>query len=230
MSATEEQGREQRRKGWVNVLRRGIYAALLWVSHPLNAAAADDGSAAEAQPRRATIDIQALPAEGPAEARSWRVGISSSDPRAAPALAPLIERLRNRSWKFDDRRFPSLRGGIGVDIDLPEAGNLHLNLLPRKDKAVTGDGLRWKLSADESDDRQQKWSLGGTLDRVRSGDGPGQPGESKLAVTPQLILDVDALTGMSGDAKLTLQRAQWRDSRSGEDVGRVWQINVRWRF
>lgn len=231
MSGTPGSSREQRRKGWINMLRRGSYAVLLWISQPFNATAADDGQAAGAEPvaRRATIDIEALPAERPDEAPGWRVGVTSTDPRIAPTLSPLVERLRGRRWDFD-RRFPNLRGGIGVDIDLPEAGNLHLNLLPPRRDNATGQGLRWQLSVDEEQDLRRVWSLGGTLDRVRNGDSPGQLGEPKLAITPQLILDVDALTGMSGDARLTVQRAQWRDSRSGDDVGRVWQVNLRWRF
>lgn len=231
MSGTVGRGRERRRKDVVNLLRRGLYAVLLWISHPLNAAAADGGQAAkaEAAPRRATIDIQALPSALPGEPPGWRVGVSTDDPRAAPALSPLIQHLRGRRWDFD-RNFPSLRGGIGLDVDLPEAGNLHLNLLPPRRGNASGEGLRWQLSADESQDLRQLWSVGGTVDRVRSGESPGQLGEQKLALTPQLILDVDALTGMNGDARLIVQRAQWRDSRSGEDVGRVWQVNLRWRF
>lgn len=230
MSGTGGGGRERRRKGVVNLLRRSLYAVLLWISHPLTAAAADEGQGgnAEAAPRQATIDIRTLPAELPGEPPVWRVGVSTDDPRAAPVLSPLVQRLRSRRWDFD-RRFPNLRGGIGLDVDLPQAGNLHLNLLPPRRDNATGQGLRWQLSADESQDLRQVWSIGGTVDRVRSGDGPGQMGDSRLALTPQLILDVDALAGMSGDARLTLQRAQWRD-RSGEDIGRVWQVNLRWRF
>ncbi|AXQ27857.1 hypothetical protein D0B54_03825 [Solimonas sp. K1W22B-7] len=65
---------------------------------------------------------------------------------------------------------------------------------------------------------------------MRSGEKPGETGEQKLAVTPQLLLDVDAITGMKGDARLVIQRAQWRDGQGGADSGRVWQINLRWRF
>ena len=224
-------GRERRRKGWVNVLRRGLYGLMLWISQPFSAEAADDAAAqAEPKARRATIDIQVQPAENPGDPAGWRVGVSTSDPRMMPALSPLAERLRRQRWNFD-RNLPNLRAGIGLDIDLPDAGNLHLNLLPPKSNVgPSAQGLRWKLSADDIGNTGKLWSLGGTLDRVRSSDGPGEPGEQKLTVTPQLMLDVDALAGMKGDARLMIQRAQWRDGQSGEDLGQVWQVNLRWRF
>jgi len=225
-------GRERRRTGWANMLRRGLYGLLLWISQPLNAMAAGDNPAAEAEPkaRRATIDIRLQPAEGPGEMPGWRVGYSTVDPRIAPALSPLAERLRRQRWNFD-RSLPNLRAGVGLDIDLPEAGNLHLNLLPpRSHVHNAAQGLRWQLSADDSGDTARIWSLGGTLDRVSSGDKPGETGEQRLTVTPQLVLDVDALAGMKGDARMMIQRAQWRDSQSGEDLGQVWQVNLRWRF
>lgn len=225
-------GRERRRKGLINLLRRGMYGVLLWISQPLNAMAADEGRAVDAEPkmRKATIDIQVQPAENVGELPGWRVGYSTSDPRMAPMLTPLAERLRRHRWDFD-RSLPNLRAGIGLDIDLPQAGNLHLNLLPPRSNANAAQGLRWKLTADESDaNKQVWWSLGGTLDRVRKGERPGEMGEQTLVLTPQLMLDVDALAGMKGDAKLMIQRAQWRDGMSGEDLGQAWQVNLRWRF
>ena len=224
-------GRERRRKGLINLLRRGIYGLLLWISQPLNAMAADEGQAAEAglKERRATIDIQVQPSAKSGDLPGWRVGYHTSDPRMAPMLTPLAERLRRQRWDFD-RSLPNLRAGIGLDIDLPQAGNLHLNLLPPKSNATTGQGLRWQLSADETGDTDKVWSVGATLDRARSGQTPGQMGEQTVVLTPQLMLDVDALAGMKGDAKLMIQRAQWRDGQSGEDLGQVWQVNLRWRF
>lgn len=151
----------------------------------------------------------------------------------ADAVAPRRPRLR-----FDRDR-PStlallaevrgLRRGLGFDLGLPESGNLHLNLYSGRDGF--GQGRRWSL-ADFGDSLRRKWSLGAALDLVRYSHQVDESlPDAQFVLSPQLRLDLDALTGLPGQCDLLVQRTVWRgaESRAADDA-RVFQLGVKWRF
>lgn len=122
-----------------------------------------------------------------------------------------------------------LRRGLGFDLGLPESGNLHLNLYSGRDGF--GQGRRWSL-ADFGDSPRRKWSLGAALDLVRYSHQVDQflP-DAQFVLSPQLRLDLDALTGLPGQCELLVQRTVWRGAESrAMDDARVFQLGVKWRF
>lgn len=225
-------GRERRRKGSRNLLRRGLYAVLLWLSpHTPSAAAAPSEAPASPKALSATLTIEAQPANSTGVASSYRIAFVPPDSRIAAPLRRAADLLRTRTWEFNDNLL-SLRGGVKLALDLPDGGNLHLDLFPDEDNPDRG--RRWKLTTPAEDGRTGLWSIGGSvivIDELRER-GPYRAGtDRQFTVAPQLVLDMDELAGMPGNARLTLQRCNWHDGvtdRFTED--RVWQLNVRWRF
>lgn len=222
----EYRGRERRRKGMVNRARRLLYAVLLGFSP--QAGAGDPG-----QPLPASLLIESFPGGTTGYLSTYRVSFAAADPRIAAPFQRAAELLRKRTWTFSDSVF-SLRGGVGLDVELPDAGNLHLSLFPDDDDPQRG--RRWQLSTRREGAHGRLWSLGGCVDVVRTE--PERPQaverpytDRELTVAPQLILDMDRLAGLPGNAQLLLQHANWRDGVTERYTdGRVWQVNVRWRF
>lgn len=225
-------GRDRRRKGRVNRLRRLVYAVLLWLSAPLVAHAVPaEGKSAGSGPtlHKALLTIESFPeSDGGTQ---YRVSFNVPDSRIAAPFARLAEGLRTQTWSFNDR-LPSLRGGVGLDLQLRDAGNLHLRLFPDEDHPERG--RRWTITTRAQSRHAPVWSVGGSVDLVRTqhiryGQWPDSEREVRLA--PELMLDVDRLAGIPGTAQLTLQHGGWRDRTSRRYAeGDCWQVQVRWRF
>ena len=137
--------------------------------------------------------------------------------------------LRLRDVEFIEE-IKNLRKGIGIDLALPEAGNLHLMLHPHKNEM--GDGTRWEVSGIDDSARvgHGLWSLGAGADFVHV-EKLGQPGlrEGKLEIAPQLIIDADRVLGLSGHAVLTLERKCWKGGSGAKDEP-VMQLHLGWHF
>lgn len=227
-------GRNRRREGAVNRTRRLLYAILLWLSPQASGAATLAEPDAPAQVSGlvpATLVIESFPAAAGRSLTTYRVAFVVPDSRIAAPFQKAAELLRKRSWKFNDSLL-SLRGGVGLDVGLPDDGNLHLNLFP--DDNDPQRGKRWQLSTSTKNARGRLWSVGGCVDVVRTQQ-ERSPYEGytdrEIAISPQLILDMDQLAGMPGTAQLVLQNANWRDGVTERYTDeRVWQINVLWRF
>lgn len=227
-------GRERRRKGVVNRTRRLLYAVLLWLSPQASGAStlADPAAPAEASGfLPATLIIESFPAAVGSSLSAYRVVFVAPDSRIAAPFQKAAELLRKRSWKFNDSSL-SLRGGVGLDVGLPDDGNLHLSLFPDEDDPQRG--RRWQLSTTPNNARGRLWSVGGCVDVVRTQQERSRYEgytDREIAVSPQLILDMDRLAGIPGTAQLVLQNANWRDGVTERYTDeRVWQINVLWRF
>lgn len=227
-------GRNRRRKGAVNRIRRLLYAVLLWLSPQASGAAtpAESGTPPAASGfLPATLVIESFPAAAGSPQSTYRIAFVVPDSRIAAPFQRAAELLRKRSWKFNDSLL-SLRGGVGLDVGLPDDGNLHLSLFPDDDDPQRGK--RWQLSTATKGSSGRLWSVGGCVDVVRTQQ-ERSPYEGytdrEIAVSPQLILDMDRLAGMPGTAQLVLQNANWRDGVTERYTDeRVWQINVIWRF
>jgi hypothetical protein len=133
-------------------------------------------------------------------------------------------RLGARLTGTDDWR--SVRYGVGFDLNLPGNGGLKLDLYVRRNAKRAGK--RWQfnpllLSSDRS------WTLGGYLDRARGAD--------EIAFVPRLVLDLDRLIGLPGQADASIQYGYWHlDQGDRPDTvpelaePRAVQATVNWRF
>ncbi|SFF65049.1 hypothetical protein SAMN04488120_11723 [Fontimonas thermophila] len=210
----------------VNRIRRLLYAVLLGLSARIEAS--DPGRVLSADLR-----IEASPGAALDGLSSYRIQFVAADPRIGAPLQKAAEHLRKRTWTLSDSVL-SLRGGVGFDVELTDTGNLHLSLFPDEDDPQRG--RRWLLWTHPDGMRDRWWSLGGSVDIVRTQPQRAQALERlytdrTLMLAPQLILDMDRLAGLAGSAQLTLQNANWRDAVTDRYTDtRVWQINVRWRF
>jgi hypothetical protein len=127
----------------------------------------------------------------------------------------------------DQRILGAIRDGVGVIFSMGELGGLHLNLYSRRNPK--GPGQRWNLNpagVGVAAALPQFWSLGGSLDLARSGDGGRQ-----IVFVPQLLLNVDALTGSDNRFQIFMQYANWRPA-TGEPAldEKVPQITLRLRY
>ncbi|WP_348817719.1 hypothetical protein [Fontimonas sp. SYSU GA230001] len=206
---------------------------LLWLS-PHAPSAASSGEAPVPQsagPSRASLSIEALPSWTPGVASAYRISYTPPDDRIAAPLRKLADLLRTRTWQFNDSLL-SLRGGVKLDLGLPDGGNLHLNLFPDQDDPERG--RHWQLSSDGDAGPARLWSVGGSVEVINAERerGPHRVDtERQVVLTPQLMLDMDQLAGMPGNAQLTLQHCNWRDGVTNHHSDdKVWQLNVRWRF
>lgn len=134
------------------------------------------------------------------------------------------------SAAFDNRAaWESIRYGLGMFADLPDAGQLHFNLYVRPH--AQQPGLRWQLQPDglpfASDAKRRLWSVGGFLDYGRDRRGL----HSSIGFAPQLIVNLSPLLHLPGDAKASLQYAYWRsDAADTPDSGRALQATLTWGF
>lgn len=196
--------------------------------------ASGDPAAASERISFTLLSLPSLPA-----ALSWRLPRPVLDLRAAPmmALAAESQRLASLAWRYTEE-WRQLRGGVGLDVEIADAGNLHLTLVPARDSEVRG--LRWLLDADGGARGTQLWSIGASFDLVRTmdydfdappSDRDRLRGSRRVILSPQLLLDVDRLARTAGNAQLTVQHSNWREHDSRRALpGRVWQFALRWRF
>lgn len=230
-------GFDRRAHGLLPALRRSCYGLVLWCSQVTGAHAAA-ASETISVPYPVQVQITALSAPA-GSSDSYRVGVQTLDARLAPSFQRFAERvgLYLRSDELISR-IERIGDGIGVDVDLANAGSLHLLLNPRDD--AIGGGLRWIVS--DAEQRQwaepRLWSLGTALEAIDTSpygdaarhDQQGAMSSHKLVVTQQLMLDADRIFGLHGDVLMTLQRAPWVDRNSGRTDGAIVQLRLKWRF
>lgn len=127
-------------------------------------------------------------------------------------------------------RGPNIRGGIGFDLDLPDSGKLHLDVLPARD--VSAQGMRWQLSGEDQRLDGKLWSLGSCLEVVREAPRRSNGyGQRHIELAPQLVIDADRLLGTGGQGRLILQRVHWTDQQQRDTgVGAIWQLRLVWQY
>lgn len=227
------EGVSRRRSGLMNRLNRLVYALLLWLSPQVPALAEDTTMALDAPlSQRVHIALQVMTSDTQGSVSVDHAELRLHDARIAPSFSTLAQKLSARSWTYSDE-WRRARGGVGLDIDIAEAGNLHLNLVPARENAERG--VRWRLASDGRVTDARLWSLGGSVDVVRMIDvRPRESGirsDQRLELSPQLVLDLDQLVEAPGSAQLTLQQSYWREASSRRAIPeRVWQLSLRWRF
>lgn len=134
------------------------------------------------------------------------------------------------SASFDNRAdWESIRYGLGIFANLPEAGQFHFNLYVRPN--AQRPGYRWQLQPTglpiASDPGHQRWSIGGFVDYSRGHDRT----HSRISVAPQLILNLGPLLHLPGDAQASVQYAYWRSTMDNDAPQNLaLQMALRWRF
>lgn len=231
-------GRERRRKGPVNRVRRFLYGLLLAAAAP-GAMAADELAALgqyRAQPRPATT----VAPERAAVLATLQGLIMIHAETAAAEEAPLraergypriaLDTVTARVQQVGEAPLfrvsvsdgPSIRDGVGFDLAVPELGNFHLNLYARRNART--EGRRWAVSAGEPE--PPAWSLGGTLELVRVVDG-----EKHVAFVPELLFDVSSRGDSYLPFQASLRMAHWRSLAEKHALDdRVPQLTFRWRL
>ncbi len=105
----------------------------------------------------------------------------------------------------DHRILGAWSDGAGVNFNMGNRGGLHLELYSRRDSE--GPGQRWDLNPAAPDamaPASRFWSLGGSLDQVRTRNGGRQ-----IVFVPQLVLDFAALPGNNRPFEALVQYANW---------------------
>jgi hypothetical protein len=234
-------GRERRRKGPINRLRRFMYGMLLAAAVPGAAAADELGQIGKYKPRSIATAVSqgALEAsiEGLLVLHAERAAAADAAPQgnAYPRIAldsvnARIQQPLNGEahlLKVDVTSGGTLRDGVGFDMLVPDFGRFHLNLYSRRNART--EGKRWSMNLTDGSMTPmltRSWSLGGSLELVRTIDGDRQ-----FAMVPELLLNVDALTGGKAGFTASVKYGNWRsvsDKRSLDD--KVPQLTFRWRL
>lgn len=238
-------GRERRRKDLAGRMRRLFYGLMMFAT-----AARAEQSKPPAAPDAGQTGVQNAPTlrvhwtqDGSGLIEGWQVDTparASSVAGQPLALggnwaigsvpAPEVHRLLSIAV-FND--LLSLRDGIGLDLALPDRGNLHLNVHSRKN-AVHGGGKRWALGDDEMQRRnpaEQAWSLGGNVDLIKVRDLPNNRSAQRIDFAPQLMVDVGKFSSVAGQMSASLQYGYFRTSGNfAISDERVPQLTVKWKF
>jgi len=235
---------EKRRQGPINSLRRALYGLMLGTATaPALAGALQDaaGSSAHRVPRvqsssAAWMHDNMLLARDP-----WSAGhelyayaglgpaLSSTRARGPDfAFLPVGDALFTAQFLGDDLK--KIGKGLGVDVALPEFGYFHLNLYTGRNDATGGKRLRIDPQGfDLPESTNRLWSLGGSLALER--DAPGE--HRQLRFVPQLVLNLDTLTHVSGRMQAVISYHNWRsqvDRGPSDDRGAVPQVTLKWWY
>lgn len=230
------EGRERRRRGPVNRLRRIAYGLVLSASMPATAAELD---AAPSLPMKPAVDS--------APERVLMAGIEgfltlASEISADPAAPIGSDRdyahlsFEDLATELDDPRAGSalritvaqnslLREGLGFDVAIPDLGSLRLNLYARQNGTTEGPRATI-LSALETDRTTPAWSFGGSMELVRTRDGARQ-----LAFVPELCIDASAITRGRLGFSAAVRYSHWRGigDKESQDFS-VPQLVFRWKL
>lgn len=124
---------------------------------------------------------------------------------------------------YSEHPLRQIRDGLGFDFDLPDAGNLHLNLYTNRQ--ARSRGMRIDM-ADTRHDGQKLWSLGATLDSARQ-----SGGSDAISIVPQLMLDLDGLFDTDLQWQALIEYGHWQPLRQRLTTNaRVAQLSLRLRF
>jgi hypothetical protein len=200
-------GKDRRRRGAVNRLRRTLFGLL--VSVPSVAAATQPTPPATGSAVRAPA-----PSDGSDPAGAvipLHVHLSFLEPElassfgAAAAAAVATDPLYR------------LRHGVAFDYGgLVDGGALRLALFAKRDPR------RWELNPQAQElPGGQSWSVGGAVDVVHR----------NVRVAPQLVVDLDRLAAAPGQMQLTIQYANWQPGADhSNSYAAVPQARIDWRF
>ncbi len=223
-------GRECRRKGFVNRLRRGVFGLLL-------ACGATHAQAFEwtapFDPDRDSSDSEAIIdltdvfkpklhlrvqlrnlsdslGRDLSFSQAYRLPISDAEHSLARVAA-------SGSWGLllsaDD--LSRLREGSGMDLQVPALGALRLNLRMNDEAEAP-----WLIA--------RGWSLGGSFEQTQVLNGAST--RSGIAFVPQLVLDLAELTPVKDRLNLSFQYAHWHN-RAGLATDDVQpQLLLKWSF
>lgn len=231
-------GRERRRTDAYGRARRFVYGILLLAAAP-GAIAADGLS--DLGKYRATAAAAAAPAQALVATLQGLVMIHAEQvvspatplyghtgyPRMAldTVTARVHEGLEPPRFRVAGGDGRSVRDGVGFDLNVGDVGNFHLNLYARRN-AKTG-GRRYALNEDrEAPDPGAPWSLGGTLELVRT-----ISGERYVTVVPELQLDLSGSETRYLPFQASLKHANWRSVADKASLDeRVLQLTFKWRL
>lgn len=228
MTQGELNGRDRRRQGWINTLRRASYGLLLWLGQQEAQSADAPAKLAHAPPGRLSLSTLAVP-PGAFSKPADRYSTDSHRWQLSAGPEPVIPLLRLRSGK-SLREVRRLKDGLGLDLSVQDDLSLHLALHPKRDQLQPGS--RWSLNtgAETNPAKRPLWSFGGSVDMVKYSDARNpHERDQRVHCAAQLLLDADRLTGLPGDAVVTLQHAYWQSGAYYPDEA-VWQFRMRWRF
>lgn len=237
------QGRERRRKGPINELRRALYGLMLSsASVPAMAAGHPPAKTADAPHRLPRIHLSDVLA-------GQLDSLMLHDPAAPPdapltmfgPMSPLLSHARSISPDFVfapiggllltahflGNDLETIGKGLGADFLVPELGYFHLNLYNGPDGPNLGK--RWKIAPNgfalpKSADKV--WSLGGTVD-VES---RGASAKRELVFVPQLVLNLDSAIPMQGRMQAVFSYRNWRSTPGLSRHEAVPQVSLKWNF
>lgn len=231
----EAVGRDRRRKGPIARLRRLMYGVLLLAAAP-GVACADElayvGKVRHSTPAsspyasivQATIEglvlLHADPVDSPdtpIQGNGYpRVALDSVNARVFQAASSNPSLV-----KLTVLQTGQVRDGVGFDMRVPDLGNFHLNLYSRRNART--EGRRWAMNMAEGVERRT-WSVGGSLEVVRTLDGDRQ-----VAFVPELLLDLS--DGNALPFQATVKYANWRSVSDKTSLDeKVPQITFKWRL
>lgn len=226
-------GRERRRTDLYGRARRYLYGVMLLATAP--AAIAADQLALVGR-YRPPLAVTASTAEFISATLQGLVLLHArerTDPAAPLSQSPLISLDTVTAHVTDDAggevpRFRVavvetglLRDGAGFDLTVPEIGNFHLNLYARNNAKT--DGKRWTVG---DAGIPHSWSLGGTMELVRTLDGGRH-----FAFVPELKLDIDDSRARYLPFQASIKYANWRSTTSDRAFAeQVPQIAFKWRL
>lgn len=230
--------RDRRRQGLGNRLRRLLYGALLLAASPGAIAVDPLGAVGQFRPQTAVAPVRLLQASlqglillhaeespgaaAPIQGNDYpRIGLDTVSARLQPPAPHDATVLR-----LDISEESRLRDGVGFDLEVPDFGHFHLNLYSRRNAQTPGRRWGATLGDENSAGPRRTWSLGGTLELVRTIDGGRH-----LAFIPELHVDMGDNETRYLPFQASVKLANWRslgDRTALLEV--VPQIAFRWRL
>lgn len=239
-------GRERRRKGPINKLRRLLYGLLLAAASGRAAAgelpyfgsytvsqAASTAQQALQVTLQGLVLLHADHTDRPDTAIEGRGYPSASPDGRGISLDTMTARMqepalgRSPLLSVAVTEGGSVRDGVGFDLAVPDFGRLHLSLHTRHNAKT--DGKRWSLGladAASGEPESKIWSLGGSLEMVRTVEGGRH-----MALVPELLIDLSDQRSRYLPFEASVKFAHWRsvsEKYSLED--QVPQITFKWRL
>lgn len=230
-------GRERRRRDLYGRVRRFLYGVLLLAAAP-GAVAADEmaslgkfraqaAAAASLSEQALVATLQGLIMVNAEPATRPELPIHSQLGYPRIALDTITARLPDAGeaplFRVAVTEGRSIRDGIGFDLAVPDVGNFHLNLYARRNART--EGRRWSVNGtDAADDRI--WSLGGTLELVRTIDG-----DRHVAFVPELLVDLSGRPESYLPFQASVRIAHWRSLAEKQSLDeRAPQLLFKWRL
>lgn len=145
------------------------------------------------------------------------------EPYRQQALAAL-NALDPAKLVYQNQPLRKIRDGFGFDFQVADGGALHFNLYSRRNART--EGLRVALNSVGNEPAHKRWSVGASLDPVQTEDG-----ERKIAIVPQLLLDLDGLFSRIEHFEAAVEYGHWRGGKKKVALDtQVAQLVVRLRF